>query len=685
VVNHDDQEKKRPSEDPEGTRPTRLGRPQLGRGLFLWVIVLGLVLAIALAANKMSKPDAREVSQAKFEELLQGREVESVVVKDRWVYGTLDQRAAAREGARRVKANYPSSYTTDPTTIDRWRSFLPTDKPDALQFPSTGMLPAILINVVPLVLLILLMVYFLNRQMRMANARDGAFPFLKSNVRLAHKERADVTFGDVAGVDEAKEELQETVEYLKNPEKFQKVGGRIPRGLLLIGYPGTGKTLLARAVAGEANVPFFSLCGSDFVELFVGVGAARVRDLFQRAREKQPCIIFLDEIDAVGRKRGAGLGGGHDEREQTLNAILSEMDGFARDEGVIVMAATNRSDVLDPALLRPGRFDRQIVVDLPDLKGREAILGVHARKVKMAEDVHLGVVGRTTPGCSGADLEAIVNEAALLTASRGKKAVGQEELEDARDKVLFGRQKKSRVMTEEDRRITAFHEAGHALVALLHPNVEPLHKVTIIPRGPSLGLTMTLPEKDQYNIGRNECLGRLMMMMAGRASESLFCADISAGAQNDIQTATKLARKMVTQWGMSARIGPICYSDEEEHIFLGNEITRSKAHGEQIAQLIDEEIKAILEQAYQEAEKMCRENADKVQLIASALLKLETLTVEEARGLLAGRTVEELLAGRESQAESSVAQAADKGAAREKTHDEGPATGDVPRPVQSPA
>jgi cell division protease FtsH len=516
--------------------------------------------------------------------------------------------------------------------------------------------------------------------MRMAASRDGTFAFLRSNARMAHKEKPAVTFEDVAGVDEAKEELQETVEFLKNPERFQRIGGRIPRGVLLVGHPGTGKTLLAKAVAGEANVPFFSLCGSDFVEMFVGVGAARVRDLFERAGDNQPCIIFLDEIDAVGRKRGTGLGGGHDEREQTLNAILSEMDGFNREDGIIVIAATNRPDVLDPALLRPGRFDREVVVDLPDLKGREAILKVHARRIKLMPNVDLGVIARGTPGASGADLEAVINESALLAASRNKNAVELTDLEESRDKVRFGRQKKSRVMSEEDRAMTAYHESGHALIAVLNPDVEPLHKVTIIPRGISLGMTMILPEKDKYGLRKRECMGILVLNMAGRVAEELFCHDVSSGAKDDIENATKLARKMVTQWGMSEKLGPVSYSDEEDHVFLGSEITRSRRHGEQISQQIDDEVRSLLGTAYAEATRMCKEHAQKLEALAKALLRMETLTSDEVKEIFAGKSIEEMMAAREAQA--APLPAAESGARKPS---DGPSAGDLPAPAGSPA
>jgi cell division protease FtsH len=528
------------------------------------------------------------------------------------------------------------------------------------------------------------MVYFFNRQMRVVGSRNGFGSFIGSSTSSAQKEKPEVTFDDVAGVEEAKEEVQELVEFLKNPEKFQRIGGRIPRGVLLVGAPGTGKTLLAKAIAGEAEVPFFSLCGSDFVELFVGVGAARVRDLFKNARENQPSIIFLDEIDAVGRKRGTGLGGGHDEREQTLNAILSEMDGFSRDAGVIVMAATNRPDVLDPALLRPGRFDREIVVDMPDVRGREEILRVHVRDVRMAEDVDLEKIARGSPGFTGADLEALVNEAAIRAAVKGREHVSNEDLEEARDKVRFGRQKKrSRVMSEEDRKMTAFHEAGHALAAKLLEDVEPLHKVTIIPRGVALGMTMVLPEKDRYGIRHRECVGRITMNMAGRVSERKYCGDISSGAENDIKAATELARKMVTQWGMSQELGPIRYSDEEQHVFLGNELTQAKRHSDQMAEKIDEEIRRILMECYESAEQMCEEHSTELQTTAEALLELETLSGDEVDRVFEGATVEDLVRDRRAE-EQQQREAAEVKQADEETGGD-TATGGYPRPAGSPA
>jgi cell division protease FtsH len=484
--------------------------------------------------------------------------------------------------------------------------------------------------------------FFLFRQMKAPGGAGSVLSFGKSQARLASKEKTGITFSDVAGIEEAKEEVQEIIEFLKSPDKFKRLGGRIPRGVLLVGPPGSGKTLLAKAIAGEADVPFFSICGSDFVEMFVGVGASRVRDLFKQAKENSPCIVFLDEVDAVGRRRGSGLGGGHDEREQTLNAILVEMDGFDTDEGIIVIAATNRPDVLDPALLRPGRFDREIVIDLPDVKGREEILKVHAQKVKLEPNVELSILARGTPTFSGAELEAIINEAALRAAMKDRNAITMEDLEESRDKVKWGRKKKSRIMEEADKRITAFHESGHALVAAMLEEVEPLHKVTIIPRGMALGATMTLPEKDKYHMQKKEILGNLCVLYAGRIAEKLFCNDISSGAQSDIKRATELARLMVCEWGMSDSIGPINYSNTEETLFLGREITKSKTHSEATCILIDKEVKNIIDTCYRKTEKLISKNKERLRNIAEALLRYETLTGKEVEEMIKGRGIEEI-------------------------------------------
>jgi cell division protease FtsH len=474
------------------------------------------------------------------------------------------------------------------------------------------------------VLLLLLLLYFLFRQqIRMAG--KGALNFGKSKARMLARDKNKITFKDVAGVEEAKDEVQELVEFLRDPKKFQKLGGRIPKGVLMVGPPGTGKTLLARAIAGEADVPFFSISGSDFVEMFVGVGASRVRDMFEQGKKSAPCIIFIDEIDAVGRHRGHGVGGGHDEREQTLNALLVEMDGFDTQEGVIIIAATNRPDVLDPALLRPGRFDRQITVNLPDVKGREEILRVHAKKVKLAEGVDLAVVARGTPGYSGAELANVVNEAALLAARRGLKGITLAELEEARDKVRWGRERRSLAISEKEKKITAYHEAGHAILNVLLEHTDPLHKVTIIPRGPALGITMMLPTEDKFNTKRKELLDNLCVSMGGRVAEELFLGDISSGASGDIRGVTWYARKMVCQWGMSDRLGLVEYGEHEDYVFLGREISRSRDYSEATAEEIDREVRRLSDEAYVRARDLISVHRDAVETIAKALLEYETL------------------------------------------------------------
>jgi cell division protease FtsH len=489
-----------------------------------------------------------------------------------------------------------------------------------------------LLNFAPIAIFFLVLYFFFRQQIR--NAGKGALSFGKSKARMLARDRNRVTFKDVAGVEEAKEEVQEIVDFLKDPKKFQKLGGRIPKGVLMVGPPGTGKTLLARAIAGEADVPFFSISGSDFVEMFVGVGASRVRDMFEQGKKSAPCIIFIDEIDAVGRHRGHGLGGGHDEREQTLNALLVEMDGFDTQEGVIIIAATNRPDVLDPALLRPGRFDRQITVSLPDVKGREEILRVHAKRVKLAEGVDLGVAARGTPGYSGAELANVINEAALLAARRGLKAITMAELEEARDKVRWGKERRSLAISEKEKENTAYHEAGHALLCEVLPNTDPLHKVTIIPRGPSLGSTMYLPTEDKYNNRKGELLDRLVIIMGGRVAEEIIFGDVTSGASGDIRMATGTARKMVCEWGMSERLGMVEYGEHEDYVFLGRDISRARAYSEATAQEIDREVKRLCDDAYQKALKLLTQRKDTLIAIAKALLEYETLDGGQIREII---------------------------------------------------
>jgi cell division protease FtsH len=490
----------------------------------------------------------------------------------------------------------------------------------------------------PILLLIAVWIYFM-RQMQGGAGGRGAMSFGKSRARLLGEDQVAVTFQDVAGVEEAKEEVREIVDFLKDPAKFQRLGGKIPKGVLMVGSPGTGKTLLARAIAGEAKVPFFTISGSDFVEMFVGVGASRVRDMFEQAKKHAPCIIFIDEIDAVGRHRGAGLGGGHDEREQTLNQLLVEMDGFEGNEGIIVIAATNRPDVLDPALLRPGRFDRQVVVPLPDVRGREQILKVHMRKVPVADDVRPEIIARGTPGFSGADLANLVNEAALFAARANRRVVGMEEFERAKDKIMMGAERRSMVMSEEEKRLTAYHEAGHAIVGLSVPDHDPVYKVSIIPRGRALGVTMFLPEEDRYSHSKRRLESQISSLFGGRiAEEIIFGADaVTTGASNDIERATDLARNMVTKWGLSERLGPLTYSEEDGEIFLGRSVTQHKQMSDGTAHAIDEEIRSIIDNNYQRAESILSDKMDTLHLMAEALMKYETIDEGQIRDIMDGQ------------------------------------------------
>ncbi len=501
-----------------------------------------------------------------------------------------------------------------------------------------SLLMSILINWFPLFILIGLWIFFM-RQMQGGAGGRGAMSFGKSRARLLSEDQIKVTFSDVAGVEEAKDEVSEMVDFLKDPSKFQKLGGKIPRGVLMVGSPGTGKTLLAKAIAGEAKVPFFTISGSDFVEMFVGVGASRVRDMFQEAKKHAPCIIFIDEIDAVGRHRGAGLGGGHDEREQTLNQLLVEMDGFEGNEGVIVIAATNRPDVLDPALLRPGRFDRQVVVPLPDIRGREQILKVHMRKVPMAEDAKASLIARGTPGFSGADLANLVNEAALFAARADKREVDMEDLEKAKDKIMMGAERRSMVMSDDEKKLTAYHEAGHAIIGRLVPRHDPVYKVSIIPRGRALGVTLFLPEEDRYSMSREQLESQISSLFGGRIAEELIFGpeSVTTGASNDIKRATEIARNMVTKWGLSEKLGPLMYSEDEEEVFLGRSVTQHKNISDDTAHIIDSEIRVFIDRNYQRAHTMLTERVDILHAMADALIKYETIDADQIDDIMNGR------------------------------------------------
>src|ERR1700724_3998390 len=597
------------------------------RNFALWVIIVLLLLALF---TLFQSPGQRTTSQdISFSELLtdvdSGR-VKEVLIQGPEIHGTFTD--------NRTFQTYAPS---DPTLIQRLynKGITITARPQTENVP---WFVSLLISWLPVVAVIGVWI-FLSRQMRGAGGK--ALGFGKSRAKLLTEAHGRVTFEDVAGVDEAKQDLQEIVEFLRDPGKFQRLGGRIPRGVLLVGPPGTGKTLLARAIAGEANVPFFTISGSDFVEMFVGVGASRVRDLFEQAKKNAPCIIFIDEIDAVGRHRGAGLGGGNDEREQTLNKLLVEMDGFEANEGIILIAATNRPDVLDPALLRPGRFDRQVVVPNPDVVGREQILKVHVRKVPLASDVDPKIIARGTPGFSGADLANLVNEAALMAARRGKRSVAMSEFEQAKDKVMMGAERRSMVMTEDEKKLTAYHEAGHALCMLYAEGHEPLHKVTIIPRGRALGVTMFLPERDKYSQSKQEIKAMMTSLFGGRVAEELIFGEdkVTTGASDDIRRATGLARRMVTEFGFSDKLGPLRYADNEEEVFLGHSVTQRKNVSDATAKLIDEEIRRIVDEGERTAREILTGHLDELHALAKGLLEYETLSADEIRRVIKGERI----------------------------------------------
>ncbi|MBN1560339.1 ATP-dependent zinc metalloprotease FtsH [candidate division KSB1 bacterium] len=610
--------------------------PQWGkasRSLIFWI---GLFV-IALLISQQFTPDRDRQSTLTYNEfmkLLETGQIQELKIEDTIVTGkrVMQGDSAAKRSLFKVVLLRPP----EEATLEKWRNEYAIE----LEFKksSPGFM-GILINIVPWILFVGLWIFFLRR-MQGGGGQRGIFNFGKSRARLVNENFPKVTFNDVAGADEAKQELQEIIEFLKEPEKFQKLGGKIPKGALLLGPPGTGKTLLAKAVAGEAGVPFFSMSGADFVEMFVGVGASRVRDLFEQGKKNAPCIIFIDELDAVGRHRGAGLGGGHDEREQTLNQLLVEMDGFEFNEGVILLAATNRPDVLDSALLRPGRFDRQIVVDRPDVRGREGILKVHTRKIPLSKDVDVSILAKGTPGFSGADLANMVNEAALLAARRNKKRVEMVDLEEAKDKVVMGTERKSMLISEKEKETTAYHEAGHVLVAKLTPGADPVHKVTIIPRGRALGATMTLPMDEKHNYSKTYCLAILRQLLGGRAAERLIFNEMTTGAGDDIKRATELARKMVCEWGMSETMGPITYGEKQEEIFLGREIAQHRDYSEETARQIDKEVKVFINDAMQDVDALLTGHVDSLHRLANALLERESLDGEEINKVINGEELE---------------------------------------------
>jgi cell division protease FtsH len=586
------------------------------KNLALWMVI-GLIVILLFQLFQQNQSPRGEIVFSDFLKKVESGEVREVTLKGNNVSGRMSDGSSFRT----FTADYP----------DLVKSLKDKGVKIDVKPPDTNSWLAIVLQWVPMLLFIGVWIFFM-RQMQGGGAK--ALSFGKARARLISEKQNKVTFQDVAGVDEAKEELREIIEFLKDPPKFQKLGGKIPKGVLLVGPPGTGKTLLAKAIAGEANVPFFSISGSDFVEMFVGVGASRVRDLFEQGKKHAPCIIFMDEIDAVGRHRGAGLGGGHDEREQTLNQLLVEMDGFETNEGVILIAATNRPDVLDPALLRPGRFDRQVVVARPDVKGREEILKVHSRRIPLASKVDLKVLARGTPGFSGADLANLVNEAALLAARQDKKVVEMIDFENAKDKVLMGVERRSMIISDTEKKTIAYHEAGHALVADLLPGADPLHKVTIIPRGRALGLTQQLPADDKYNYSRDYLVNRITILLGGRAAEEIVFQQQTTGAGDDLEKATEMARKMVCEWGMSDKMGPLTFGKGEEHIFLGREVARPKDFSEETAVLIDSEIKRIVVECATRARHMIETNLEKLHALARALLERESLDGEEIARIL---------------------------------------------------
>ncbi|TYB31803.1 MAG: ATP-dependent metallopeptidase FtsH/Yme1/Tma family protein [Candidatus Mcinerneyibacterium aminivorans] len=590
----------------------------------IWIILFFVVLLLFHFIEKwQSDTKVAEITYSEFIEYIENDNISTVEIQEMKVEGNFKKSLA--NGAQKFETIIPKN---DRLAIEK---LLNKNSNIKIEEPSSGDFKLFLIYVLPTIIIFVVFIYFIRR---MQGKGNQAFNFGKSKAKMIGKGDVDVTFDDVAGCDEAKEELEEVIEYLKSPKKFQKLGGKIPKGILLVGPPGTGKTLLSKAVAGEANVPFLSLSGSDFVEMFVGVGASRVRDLFQKAKKHSPSIIFIDELDAVGRARGAGLGGGHDEREQTLNQLLGEMDGFERNEGIIVLAATNRPDVLDKALLRPGRFDRQVVVDMPDVNGREKILKIHTKNKPLAEDVDLKIIAKSTPGMSGADLANMANEAALLAAKEGKQEIEMEDVEEAKDKVLMGKPRKSLVISDEEKKRIAYHEAGHTYIGRLMLEQEPVHKVTIVPRGKSMGATHFLPMDEKHIYPKSYLVAQLHRMFAGRATEDVIFNEVSTGAQDDINRATSIARKMVSNWGMSDEIGPLSFGRKKEHVFLGRDLGTQKDISEETARRVDEAVETIVKEAYMKTKKMIEEGKDKIEKIAQALIEKEVLNSDEIDELL---------------------------------------------------
>lgn len=621
-------------------RPPGGGDPQLNwRGLVLFALAL-LLIGGAFVFRGSNFTQTEEVPYAKFVQLLKEGKIIST---EKEPLEIIVEQASKTDTISGFYKGTKSPGSTEEVSIQfRTPILLSWNDPELKQLlssagivaniiPRSDYLASALLNFLPIILFLVILYFFFRSQIKMAGR--SAMNFGKSKARMMSKEKNRITFKDVAGVEEGKEEVSELVDFLKDPKKFQRLGGRIPKGVLMVGAPGTGKTLLARAIAGEADVPFFSISGSDFVEMFVGVGASRVRDMFEQGKKSAPCLIFIDEIDAVGRHRGHGHGGGHDEREQTLNQLLVEMDGFDTQDGVIIIAATNRPDVLDPALLRPGRFDRQVTVSLPDVKGREEILKVHIKKVKVAEGVDLSVIARGTPGYSGAELANLINEAALMASRKGLKAITMAQMEEARDKVRWGKERRSMAMSSKEKELTAYHEAGHAILTFLIDHSDPLHKVTIIPRGPALGMAMYLPEGDKYTSHKRELLDRLVITMGGRVAEELIFGDVTNGAGGDIRQATRTARMMVCQWGMSEKLGMVEYGDQEQNVFMGGS-GRSRDYSEATAQEIDHEVLKLTDDAYARAKQLITDNKDKLILIAKALLEFETLEGSQVSDLI---------------------------------------------------